>query len=66
MAGMVEGGDFRMIRLCNNLRRPMFSIRCCGHGFVGPEPIPKRLGLRVVEGVLFGLDLWSLMESAAD
>ena len=55
-----------MIRLCNNLRRPMFSIKCCGYGFVGPKPIPKRLGLRVVEGVLFGLDLWSLIESAAN
>jgi hypothetical protein len=55
-----------MIGLSDNLSRHMFSIKCCGYGFVGPKPIQKRLGLRVVEGVLFGLDLWSLMESAAN
>jgi hypothetical protein len=55
-----------MIKVSDNLLQYMFSMKCCGHGFVGPKPIPKRLGLRVVEGVLFGLDLWSLMESAAN
>ena len=55
-----------MIRMCNNLRRPIFSIKYCGYGFVGPKPFPKRLELRVVEGVLFGFDLWSEMESAAN
>ena len=55
-----------MIGPCDNLRRHTFSMKCCGHGSVGPKPIPKRLGLRFVEGVFFGLDLWSLMESAAN
>ncbi len=55
-----------MTKLCDNLRRPMFSIECCGYGSLGSEPIPKRLGLRVLESILFGLDLWSLMESAAN
>jgi hypothetical protein len=55
-----------MIKPSDNLRRPMFSIKCCGYDFVGPKPIPKRLGLRIVEGVLFDLDLWSLIESAAN
>jgi hypothetical protein len=54
-----------MIRPCYNLHRPMFSIECGGHGFAGIEPVPKRSGLRVVESMLFGLDLWSFMESAA-
>ncbi len=45
-----------MIRLCDNLRRPMFSVKCCGYGFVDPKPYSKRLELKAVEGVLFGLD----------
>jgi len=45
-----------MIRLCYDLRRPMFSGKCCEYGFVGPKPYSKRLELRIVEGVLFGLD----------
>jgi len=55
-----------MIRPCNNLRRPTFSIKCCGYGVVSPKPIPKRLGLRIVEGMLLGLDSWSSIESAAN
>ncbi len=54
-----------MIRLCDNLRRPMFSVKCCGYGFVGPKPYSKRIELRAVEGVLFGLDSLYLMESIA-
>jgi hypothetical protein len=54
-----------MIRPCYNLHRPMFSIKCGGLGFAGIEPFPKRPGLWVVKSMLFGLDLWSFMESAA-
>jgi len=46
-----------MIRLCDDLRRPVFSVKCCGHGFVGHKPYPKSIELRVIEGVLLGLDL---------
>jgi len=34
-----------------------------GAGFVVSNPFPERL--RVLEGALFDIDVWSLMESAA-
>lgn len=52
MAAVVEGGVFRMTRLCDNLCRPGFSIKYCACGFVVCNPVPKRLGLRLVEIVL--------------
>jgi hypothetical protein len=55
-----------MIMLCDNLCRPMFANDCRGYGFVVFEPIPKRLGLRVVESALFGLSLCFLMERAVN
>ena len=43
-----------------------FSIRSRGCGFVVSKPIPRRLGLRVIEGAFFDIDLWSLIEGGAD
>jgi hypothetical protein len=30
-----------MIRLCDDLRRPISSVKCCEYGFVGPKPYSK-------------------------
>lgn len=53
-----------MIRPGNNLDRLISSIKCGVHGFAGIEQVTERPGLQVLEGMLFGLDLWSFKEGA--
>lgn len=52
--------------LYENLCQPMISNDCYEDGFMVFEPIPKRLGLRVVESALFKLSSCFLMESAVN
>jgi hypothetical protein len=60
-----------MIRSCpynwemEYLCRDKFSIKSYGYGFEISKPIPRKLGLRVIEGAFFDIDLGSLIKSGA-